>query len=159
MMIITTLGAIDANSYADIVTADAFHKLRNNQAWADAAESAKTAALVRATDYLDANYIYVSVPATEFQALEHPRISNPDILDARIVKATIMLAEKFLTDDPLATPSPTVISTTEKLEGVGESSTTYAAPVPVSDPYPQVTRTLGKMAVRRGGGFSNIRMR
>ena len=44
--------------YGTLAAADAYHAARANTAWADAAEPARIAALVRASDYIDARYVY-----------------------------------------------------------------------------------------------------
>ena len=44
--------------YGTLAAADAYHAARGNVAWGDAAEPARVAALVRASDYVDARYVY-----------------------------------------------------------------------------------------------------
>ena len=44
--------------YGSLSAADEYHAARGNAAWADAAEQSRTAALVRASDYVDARYQY-----------------------------------------------------------------------------------------------------
>jgi hypothetical protein len=46
-------GIARANSYSNVPFADAYHYTRNNTSWASAAISAKQAALVKATDYIE----------------------------------------------------------------------------------------------------------
>lgn len=83
-------GVADANSYAEVTTADAYHSARGNATWTEASTSpdqGKTAALVRATAAIDAAY-RMRFPGVRTngrdQALEWPRAyaitdaSDPD---------------------------------------------------------------------------------
>lgn len=152
----TTLSGASANSYATLAQADEHHADRATASWAAADDAAKEAALIRATDFIDSNYIFRSVPATDEQALENPR-DGEDTLQPRLVKATAMLANILLTDDPVGKDTAAITSETKSLDGVGSTSTTYAKRP--SDPYPEVTKTLGKLANRRGASASNMVMR
>lgn len=46
----------DADSYLSVEDADTYHADRGNAAWAELAEAAKEAALIKATDYLTQKY-------------------------------------------------------------------------------------------------------
>lgn len=49
-------GRVDAVSFVSLADADAYHALRVNTAWAAAEEPAREAALVKATDWIVANF-------------------------------------------------------------------------------------------------------
>ena len=80
-------GVAGANSYASVETADSYHSARGNSTWTEASTSpdqGKTAALIRATQSLDA--IYRSrFPGTKTngrdQTLEWPRTDATDAED------------------------------------------------------------------------------
>lgn len=59
--------------YGTVTGADAYHAARGNEAWASAMGEEKTAALVRASQYLDAVYPWPGQAADVGQALEWPR--------------------------------------------------------------------------------------
>lgn len=95
-------GSETANSYTDVAYADAFHADRGNSAWGAADQTAKETALVRATDYIDANYTFAGTPANDEQALAWPRDIagyDDDIIPTKIKQATCLLALTALNSD------------------------------------------------------------
>jgi len=57
MSLVATPGASNANSYATVAEADAYHVTRlHSETWSDASATEKTAALIMATRLLDAYY-------------------------------------------------------------------------------------------------------
>jgi hypothetical protein len=72
----TGVGLPDAESYASVETADAYHQARGNAAWTGD-DAAKEAALRRSTEYLDGLYRtrWLGQPATPGQGLAWPRAS------------------------------------------------------------------------------------
>ena len=99
-----------ANSYADVVDADAFQTDRGRQAWLDSDTSVKEAALVRATDYIDGRWElrFSGDPLGDVQELAWPRqfvkyptTGNPfptDEVPDDIVNATILYADQTIGD-------------------------------------------------------------
>jgi hypothetical protein len=65
-------GLANANSYASVADADAYHELRGNSVWTEAADSDKEIALVRATDYIDLSS-FKGEAEEPGQALQFPR--------------------------------------------------------------------------------------
>jgi hypothetical protein len=68
-------GLADANSYIDVATADAYFLDRANTVWAALTTEAKQAALIQASDYIDARFgqrFYGTKLVTD-QGLELPR--------------------------------------------------------------------------------------
>jgi hypothetical protein len=89
-----------ANSYAALAGANAYHTARANAAWTGT-DAAKEAALIRATEFLDASYWWRGQIASEDQALRWPRSGvidrdgreiAADDLPTQIQRATFELA-------------------------------------------------------------------
>ncbi len=117
-------GKDDANTYALFVTADAYHDLRGNTAWADADDVEKATALVNATLYTDLRWSFVGSISVEDagsgdpQNLDWPRnnfgadlfdsdgIDVTDTVPQQVIDATLEYALRAL-DGPLF-PDPTV---------------------------------------------------
>lgn len=108
-----TVGAADANSYATLAEANAYHESRlNSTAWTSATDSDKTIALVMATRTLDAMYVWAGYPSyflTISQALGWPRYPVEDkgrvafidssVLPVELKNATAELARQLLISD------------------------------------------------------------
>lgn len=115
-------GVSDANTYALVATADAYHNLRGNTAWQEATPNDKATALVNGTQYIDLRWAFIgertfpSDPDTQGQALEWPRSwpsSNlidaagneidaeevpPQIVNATLEYALVALEQRLLPD-------------------------------------------------------------
>lgn len=157
MTIITSPGAPDANAYAGVAEASAFYAARGEVEWSEYTIQQCEAALIKATDYIDAHYTFKSVRETDQQALEAPRYGDAGIISPTLKKATILLALHMLTEAYNAKPERLIASEEKTLDGVGSTSTTYADTTP-SDPFPLVTATLSRIANRSSGGVGVIRM-
>lgn len=70
-------GLADANAYAALATVNAYHTARANAAWTGT-DAAKEAAIIRATELLDASFAWRGEIATEAQALRFPRSGLTD---------------------------------------------------------------------------------
>lgn len=66
-------GIANAESYVSLEDADVYHSRRGNTAWTTAPESAREAALLQATAYIDAAYTFAGGARTMTQALRWPR--------------------------------------------------------------------------------------
>lgn len=109
--IVATPGAPDANSYATLAQADAYHEGHPyGDAWADPAATVeqRSRALVLATRLLDAQVAWQGTPVTAAQALEWPRygVRNAyggvvawSAIPIRIVEATCEYARLLLGRD------------------------------------------------------------
>lgn len=151
----TGAGLTDSNSYADVETADAFHADRDNAAWSAASDTAKASALIRATDYIDANYIFRSVTLTADQALQNPRYADEKLAPA-LVKATIMLASDLLTIDPnKPLDERDVIA---KTTGVGSGAVTTSKTFDKrnTDRFEHITKVLKSIASPRSSSASTM---
>lgn len=151
-------GLTNSNSYASVSAADAHYTDRPSDVWSGASASEKATALIKATDYIDATYIFRSVPLSATQALQNPRYPD-EIIHPLLIKATIMLAVHMLTDDinPKVTDRE-VIESTKSLDGVGSQTVKYDPKTRATDPYPAITRTLATISNRRGAGGGSMRM-
>ncbi|AEP08893.1 DnaT-like ssDNA-binding protein [Micavibrio aeruginosavorus] len=91
-------GLPDANSYASVAEADAYHTDRGNAAWTGS-NSVKQAALVRATDYVEQAYAgrWKGCALTEEQALSFPR--DEAVVPAKLKQAVIQLALEAIATD------------------------------------------------------------
>ena len=129
-----------------------------NLEWINSTIFEKEAALIKATDYLDANYLFKSVKRSNEQSLENPRYNEP-IIKPAIVKATMELAFLLLNTNPnQAVTERNVLSEEEALEGVGSTKKTYSD-IAVLDPFPSVTAILKSIKTpRRGSSASSTRL-
>lgn len=146
-------GRADANAYVSVAEADAYFALRNNAAWAAAAAADKEAAIVRATDYLDAGYAFRGVRASQTQALAWPRLAAEDDAGRAIAgvpeavrRACIELALRAL-DGELLPDAPR--GGRVKSESLGPLSVTYADGAPAGTARAAIDRLL--RPVLRGG--------
>ena len=154
-------GKADAQSYASLATADSYHTLRGNSDWAGT-DTEKEAALVRATDWIDAR-LFSRWPGLRYsttQALEWPRAEAYDqdgndissTVPAALVKALCEAALIELSDARVLTnpqnENGAIISETE-----GGVSKTYARGAPavppaVIGPLYRLLRPVGLKVVR-----------
>lgn len=127
-------GRADANCYADLAFADSYHAVRDRDDWAAATIDAREAALIKATDCLDAGRAFRGHPETQEQALAWPRCCAEDD-SGRIIsgvpeavrRACAELAWRALTEDLLPDEARGGRVTSESL---GPISTTYANDAP-----------------------------
>ena len=83
-----------ANAYISVADADAYFTDRANAAWAAATATAKSAAIIDATDYLEAAYNWRGNRLSDVQPLSFPR--DIGALPAVLVKANAELAVQAL---------------------------------------------------------------
>lgn len=129
------------NSYASLADADAYHAARATASWTAADPAARTAALIRATDYIDATYTFTVTPYLG------------TALDALLVKATIAMAANALGKDLAGEVTRDVLEREEELTGVVKERTKYDT-TKIADPYPLITKILAPITGSTGGGIS-----
>lgn len=142
--------------YGTLVDAGTYHTARGNSAWASGSEANRTAALVRATDYIDARYrhrlksgrwqsMFVGErTAGRSQAHEWPRTGatdyegneiDDDVVPVEVEYATYEAALRELAEpgslSPDFVPSGQVIK-----EKVGTIEVGYSAPVATDNSTP-----------------------
>ena len=130
-------------SYASLIEADAYHEVRATPEWvAVELDATKEAALVRATDYIDATYGFVCDVAPR-----HPLK----------VKATIVLAVHMLSGSVSAPAQREIVEIEQELDGVGSTRTKYEDRE-VRDLYPMVTKILAPITGQIAGsiGFGRV---
>jgi len=154
-------GLSGANSYATAAQADTYASDRGLSAWTGDTAT-KEAALIRATDYLEATYreAWLGYRATQTQALSWPRTNvevdlypiPADEVPAAVRNATIEMAIRALTEDLLADQTQRV-----KREKVDVLEIEYADGSDATKRYPFVGRMLSPYIYggsAEGGAFS-----
>lgn len=123
----------DYNSYCTVLQADTYHTDRANAVWATTADPFKEAALIRATDYISANYTFSVNPIAE-------------TVDQSLVNATAMLALYSLTIDLFPVENSEQVTSSEKsLAGVGTLKSTFS--LTKNDRFEFITNMLANIAV------------
>ena len=98
MALITTPGAVDANSYVSVAEAIGYFNLSfNRTAWVDAGNGDREKALAEATRLLDTYVAWIGEIAADTQALRWPRTGVIDPDDRVVSDTTIPLAIKNIT--------------------------------------------------------------
>lgn len=89
-MIVDTIGATNANSYADLAYASAYFVSRlGAKSWDDAAEVSRESALIHATTLMDKMFDWVGDKYSKEQSLRWPR-SNAYDIDDYLIDYTII---------------------------------------------------------------------
>lgn len=122
----------DAESYASIAFADAYHDAMGAASWANATLTARETALRKATAYVEAAYTWRGVRATVEQALSWPRGGvmvdgvgvEIDVVPIQLQRAVCELALKSLTVTLMPDVSPDVVTR----EKVGPVEAEYGQP-------------------------------
>jgi len=101
-------GLENSNSFVTTDWATDYFADRGNEVWGNVITTAKEAALVLATDYINMNYIFTGFKLLQTQALQWPRLDAYDINDDELLlipvvlkKATVELALLALSDATL----------------------------------------------------------
>ena len=117
-----------------IIQADEVHTVRGNTAWADLTSTEKTAALMKADDYITAHYL--------------PFKEDVETDNQRLVIATALLALEIQTNPVALLATKAIKERSIKSDG-DESKTVYqdADKAPVTDPYPLITALLAPLRV------------
>lgn len=158
-------GRPDANSYADVADADAYHEAHlYAAAWKAASAANKEMALVMATRLIDSSYQFNGFRSVDGQSLQWPRRKCPDpdhddtfahplALDSgrylasnqvprAVVEATCEMARELLIGDRTAAPAGEgIASTWTSTQGIRYSKT---------DPRPVICRLAQSMLSKYG---------
>ena len=172
-------GKVDANSYADVADADAYHAGHlYATAWKAATADQKAVALVMATRLIDAEYQFGGVKTMDSQALLWPRYRcvDPDrdpmvrvgrltiwenwvpenLVPKNVMAATCEMARELLIADRTASPAgeglDTVSAThaTHASSGTGSDSTSSTTKYSKSDTRPVISRVAQAMLSKYG---------
>ncbi len=132
-------GKDDAESYATVAEADAYHVSRGNSAWANATELEKEIALRKGTEWIDLTFggRFSGWTPVLTQRLKWPRYGvmnyNGDLISSNIVPekvkfATYEMALAALTEDIIETiTNPGTIARTKSKIGALEDEIEYAS--------------------------------
>lgn len=124
-------GRADAESYASVAQADAYHAAMGAASWAAATEGEREIALRKATAYVEAGYAWRGERVSSTQALAWPRVGAcrdgielpSDEIPVQLRRAVFELALKSLTSELMPDVAPEVVTA----ESVGPISTSYGA--------------------------------
>lgn len=149
-------GLADANAYVSVADADSYFSLRGNAVWTGS-DAVKQAAIVQATDYLDATYRWKGAIESLTQALSFPRIGIYDpqgrdidsIVPQKVKDACCELAVVALSGALLGNTSNSDYVTREK---VGEIEVEYSASAPSTTKYLLVDRLVSGLHNGSAGG-------
>jgi hypothetical protein len=144
-------GIATANSYATLAEADTYYDERHNVTWQSSSTSARTVALIKATDYIDYTYSFKGTPSGTTQALQWPRtratdinliVIDSDVIPVELKRAVFELALRSLSEDidPDLTTSSQLQSETRKVDVISRSFS-YTAGVQVKR-FTQVQKLL-----------------
>lgn len=149
LIIETGAGLPDADSYASVATADAYHLKRGNTAWAALVESEKESLLVKATEYMVGQYRarWKGRRRTSTQALDWPRYDvelddvdaylGSDVVPIEVQNACAILALQAKSGELAPTLKRTV-----KEKVIGPIKTVYADGAPEVVRYRAVDQLL-----------------
>lgn len=151
-------GLANANSYLSVSDADTYWANRANSTWAAYTTDQKAAALIMATQYLDANYKWRGGLATSTQALGWPRDLEFDNegrtitgVPQKVKHATAEMAIVAAANGSLL-PTASGGSGSVKREKVGPLEVEYTSEgVSSDDAYTYVQLLLAGLGRKRGG--------
>lgn len=149
-------GLDDAESYLSVADADSYHTNRGNSGW-DGDETAKEAALRKATQYLDATYSWKGSISSTTQALNFPRTNVFDSqgrdlsngIPQKVKNATAELALVALSSELLANVDNSNYYKKEKVEGL---EVEYKDNAPATTQYLFADRMLSDLYSSKYGG-------
>jgi hypothetical protein len=152
-------GVDDANSYVTVEDANAYLLDRNNAAWFAATDDQKVAALIEATDYVDA-HDWVGYVEFAAQALGWPRLEAYDRegrllvgVPAQVKRAVILLAPEALSGRLRPTTAATAGALKRKKVGPLELEYFEGGSASARS-FPEVAALLRGLTVGGIGGIS-----
>lgn len=101
-------GQANSTSYAEVSFADTYHSDRQNGAWASATTQQKESALIKASDFIDRHFEFVSQKLNEQQSLKFPRL-QPNFVPIEVQKATATYALFALSDNLYSSERTTIV--------------------------------------------------
>ena len=161
----TGTGSATANSYASIAQADAYIALRLFTGWSNLQDHHKEAALVSATDYIEAAYreAWQGYRVTSTQALSWPRSNvvvdtfpiDANVVPTAVVNACIEMAYRSSQGSVLIEDQGQLV-VREKVDVI---ETEYAQFSDPAQKYPFVSKMLAPylLSANAGGSFSQVR--
>ncbi len=149
----------DAESFCSVSFADLYHEARGLVSWLDMDESAKEAALRKASDYIESNYStrWKGFRATQDQALSWPRTDvmidgyslGISFMPKSLQRACAELASRAVTAELDPDVGRTVIS-----EKVGEIAVSYDPYGPKKTSYSSIDALLSNLLEPMSGSVA-----
>lgn len=161
----TGAGLSNANSYASVAAANAYYTERGNTSWGPLTTTAKEAALIKATDYLEAVYrsAWKGYRVGAAQALSWPRTGvivdgfpvADNVVPNVVVNACIEMALRANDGELLADQGQRIVR--EKVDVIETEYAEYSDP---TERYPSVSRALAPYlySPTSDAGFSQVRI-
>lgn len=157
-------GKSNANSYASIAEADSYQADRGGAAWAAATDPAKTAALIKATSFIDGRCFgrfLGTFPVQSTQALQWPRTDAVDSRGYRITgivqalkEAVLEGAALFLSEDLNAAQERGGMVESVK---VGPVEQKFSVNAPAETIYPAIEQKIRPL-LRESGGAGAVKL-
>lgn len=157
-------GLAGATSYLAVAAADLYFADRGVAAWADAEVAARQAALIAASQYLDATFCWKGVRRTQGQGLDWPRRGADDAEGLAISETAVPqslrdaaaeLAREALKGPlaPAAARGGAVTRSRIRVDQL-EEETHYAANAPAGRSFPLVARLVAGLVLPGSGTVS-----
>jgi hypothetical protein len=150
----TGLALAEANSYASVADADAFHAELGNATWVDADAADKELALIKASRYLDQAYSFKGRRRTRGQGMAWPRFEvidqdgyevEPDEVPYEVGDAACLAALRVIQGTSLAPETVTtapVKRVRSKLGDLEEETEYVAGNAPVAPVFSEIDAAL-----------------
>lgn len=162
----TGSGSATANSYASVADADAYVALRQITGWDNLQDHHKEAALVKATDYIEATYrdAWQGYRVSSTQALSWPRSGvvvdtfpiAANVVPSAVLNACIEMALRSA-DGTVLIEDQGQLVIREKVDVIETEYATYSDP---AQRYPFVSKMLAPYLLSASGdsGFMQVRV-
>lgn len=151
-------GLADAEAYASVAFADAYHLAMGNTAWADLGTTAKEQALRRGTQYLDTNYTFTGTRKTTTQRLEWPRVTGSYYYFTTEFAWPVRCVQEACCELALRSSAATLLpdeSQAVKMEKIGPITIEYADGSGSAPRFPLIDKML-RSVTRSGPGQIRI---
>lgn len=155
MALDSTSGGASAESYLSVADADTYWSNRADATWAAADTADKEAALRKATQYLDATYIWPGVIAATSQALGWPRLYVTDHEEREINGIPTLIEQAAAELAKLALSAPLLaVESRSDIEHIRADTVevTFKAGGRAQKTYALVDRLLAPISLRKRGG-------
>jgi len=156
-------GLSTAESYLSVEDADTYWSNRNDSVWSAAATPAKEAALRKATQFLDATFIWIGALHDTAQALNWPRSGAYDPEDRQLDNSVPVMVENATAELALEAISSALVSTQSRDDQVkkaqaGSVSVEYEDGASFQKSYALAERIVAPLVIGRYGGGANVRL-
>lgn len=125
-------GKTDSNAYVSVADTDSYATLRNRTGWAALTTAQKEAAIVEASFYLDAQFIFLGTKVSAAQALSWPRSGVNDTIAGTAIPNNVVPINVRRSAMELAIKSGLGTTLLEDLSHGGQLSSESVGPISVS---------------------------